>query len=179
MDQFTAEINTIFSFLTVLSQLFVLFLLYCLLRGHGKVTGFFGKYAIWLGFVISLGATLTSLLYSDVIGFDPCTLCWVQRLFIYPQVILFGLALWRKERVIVDYSLALSIVGGLIAVYHYYGQMFNTGALPCKAAEGVSPCAIRFFVEFGYVTIPMMSLTAFMLLIAFMALSKKYSKGLV
>lgn len=179
MSALAAEISTVFSLLTVGSQLLVLFLVYCLLAGHGKVTTFFGKHAMVLGFIVSLSAVIASLLYSDVIGFEPCTLCWVQRIFIYPQAILFGMALWRKERVIVDYSLALSIVGGLIAAYHYYGQMFNTSALPCKAAGGVSPCAIRFFVEFGYITIPMMSLTTFMLLIAFMALSKKYTKGAI
>ena len=177
MSDFAREINTILSVMTIAGQLFVLFLLYCLLRGHGKVTTFIGKHAILLGFLVSCGAMLTSLLYSEVIGFEPCTLCWVQRLFIYPQAFLFGLALYRRERVIVDYSLTLSIIGGLIAAYHYYGQMFNTGALPCSAAAGLSPCAVRFFVEFGYVTIPMMSLTAFMLLTAFMCLSKKYTRG--
>jgi disulfide bond formation protein DsbB len=179
MTPFASEISNIFSLLTILSQVAVLFLVYCLLVGHGKVTMFVGKHAILLGFIVSLGAMIMSLVFSDIIGFEPCTLCWVQRIFIYPQAILFGIALYRRERVIVDYSLALSIVGGLIAAYHYYGQMFNTGALPCKAAEGVSPCAVRFFVDFGYVTIPMMSLTTFMLLVAFMAMSKKYSKGAI
>ena len=174
MSAFASELSLTVSLLTIASQIFILFLLYCLLRGHGKVTAFFGAHAILFGFIVSLAATFTSLLYSDVIGFDPCTLCWIQRIFIYPQVLLFGLALWKKEKVIIDYSLALSVVGGIIAAYHYYGQMFNTGALPCAAAEGVSPCAVRFFVEFGYITIPMMSLTTFMLLIVFMCVSKKY-----
>ncbi len=175
MSEFTSEINTIFSLLTVVGQIAVLILLFLLFRGQGKATAFLGKYAVLFGFIISLGALLGSLLYSDIVGFEPCTLCWYQRIFLYPQVLLFGFALWKKRRDVVDYSLVLSFVGGVIAAYHYYGQMFNASALPCKAAEGVSPCAVRFFVEFSYVTIPMMSLTAFMLLIVFMCFGKKYT----
>lgn len=130
--------------------------------------------AIVLAFFTSLFSSLMSLFYSTVVKFPPCDLCWYQRIFMYPQVFLLGLALYKKDKNIVDYSIVLSLVGFLIAVYHYYGQMFNTSIFPCSATLVSNPCAQRFFVEFSYVTIPMMSATGFLLLLTFMLLRKFY-----
>jgi disulfide bond formation protein DsbB len=131
---------------------------------------FFSDNALLLSFIVALGATLGSFFFSWYVGFPPCEFCWYQRMFLFPQVFLFAFALEKKDSTILDYSLVLSIVGSLIALYHIYGQTFNTSALPCPA-EGVS-CAVKEFVEFGYVTIPVMSLTTFAILI-FLALSRK------
>ena len=122
-------------------------------------------------------SVLVSLTYADIIGFEPCKLCWVQRIFLYPQAIILGLALWKKTKDAGIYCLYLSVIGGLIALYHFYGQSFNPSALPaCDAVGGVS-CAVRFFVEFGYITIPMMSLTAFSLIIVSLLLSRFAQKN--
>jgi disulfide bond formation protein DsbB len=125
-----------------------------------------GSNAILLGFFFSLFGSLGTYFFSVVLGFEPCYFCWYQRMFLFPQVILFAIALWKKDERVVDYSIALSVIGGLISIYHYYGQMFNTSALPC-AAEAVS-CAKREFLEYGYITIPMMALTAFLIIILLM-----------
>lgn len=116
-----------------------------------------------MGFLVAFLATAGSLLYSNIIGFPPCELCWVQRIFLYPQVIILGLALWKKTKDAAVYSLALSGLGALVAAFHYYGQMFNPDALSACEAGGVS-CAQLFFVEFGYITIPLMSLTTFIVI---------------
>ena len=131
---------------------------------------FFSDNVLLLGFISALIASLGSYFFSDYIGFPPCEFCWYARIFMFPQVFLFGIALWKKDRSVVDYVLVLSIIGVLINAFHYYGQMFNTSALPCKPG-GVS-CAVIQFIEFGYVTIPMMSLTAFLML-ALISLSAK------
>ena len=128
------------------------------------------EHAFLIGFIISFASLVGSLLYSNVIGFDPCELCWWQRVFLYPQVILFAIAFYNeKVRNVQDdmvflYSLALSIVGAAIAVFQYVGQMFAPGLLAACLATGVS-CAKLYFVNFGYITIPMMSLTAYLFLI--------------
>jgi disulfide bond formation protein DsbB len=90
-----------------------------------------------------------------------------------PQVILLGLALWKRDDHITDYSLGLSIPGALVAGDHYYGQMVQSAALICHAGETISPCAQRFVLEFGYVTIPMMALTAFIGLIVLMLMYRR------
>jgi len=126
--------------------------------------------AFLLGFIISFVALISSLFYSNVIGFTPCELCWWQRIFLYPQVILFGIA-WYNEKVhkveddvVFLYSFIFSLIGGAIGVFQYYGQMFNPNALALCGIAGDS-CARIFFISFGYITIPMMSLTAYAVLI--------------
>ena len=57
---------------------------------------FIEKHFLVLGFLISLFATLFSLVYSEVVHFVPCQLCWFQRIFLFPQVFIFGVALWNN-----------------------------------------------------------------------------------
>lgn len=132
---------------------------------------FFGDRAIFFSFLIVLGTMLGSLFYSDIIGYEPCTLCWYQRIFMYPQVFLLGFALIRKDKSIIPYSLLLSAVGAAIAGYHYLIQMGVTSGSFCLTAESSVSCAQRYFLSFGYITIPMMSLSIFTLIILLMVSS--------
>ncbi len=124
-----------------------------------------GKLGLATLFVLSLAGSLLTLVYSDILGFEPCPLCWWQRIFLYPQVILLGMALWKNEyvRSALDFSLALSIIGAGFALYHHTLQMMPAGTLPCPAT-GPS-CAQITFIEFGYVTFPMMAFALFGLII--------------
>ena len=128
------------------------------------------EHAFLIGFLISFFSLVASLFYSNIIGFAPCELCWWQRIFLYPQVVLFAVALYNEkvnkisDEMVFVYSFILSLIGGGIALFQYYGQMFNPGALAICGIESVS-CAKIFFVSFGYITIPMMSLTAYLFLI--------------
>lgn len=131
---------------------------------------FFGKNALVLSFGVTVLTVLGSLYYSDVVGFAPCDLCWWQRVFMYPQAVMFGMALLMRRKGqstegVFRYGAGLSLIGLLIAAFHFYGQTYAEGILPCQAAA-VS-CAKIYFVSAGYVTIPVMSLTSFMLLIMF------------
>lgn len=128
----------------------------------------FEKWGVQIGFLLSLAGVVLTLYYSEVLGFEPCFLCWWQRIFLYPQVVLFGLASMRRGLVASAalYSIVLSAFGILFAAYHHAMQMFPEGALPCSA-NGPS-CAKITFIEFGYVTYPMMALSLFALLIVLM-----------
>jgi disulfide bond formation protein DsbB len=132
-------------------------------RAEAGLSKLLAKRGAVLAFIVALTASLGSLIYSEAIGLEPCQLCWYQRIFLYPQVIIFGVALWRREA-IRRLGLIFSSIGGAIALFHYYGQMFNNSALPCPAT-GVS-CAKLYFVVFNYITLPMMSASAFILIIA-------------
>jgi disulfide bond formation protein DsbB len=166
MGSFADNFTNLFSFLTIISQLLVVVLVILLISSKtNKILIFFISNFLLFGFIISLTATLGSLIFSKVIGWNPCELCWYQRILMYPQVLLFSLALWKKDHKIADYSLLLSLIGVLIAAYHYYGQIFSSGALACPVVGSITGCAQKIFVKFGYVTLPMMSLTAFVLLI--------------
>lgn len=112
---------------------------------------------------ISLIATLGSLYFSEILKFIPCDLCWFQRIFMYPQVILLGLATIRKEYGIARYSLALSVIGGAISLYHYLLQkvpFFQSHTISC----GRIPCTGQYINWLGFITIPFLALVAFFLI---------------
>lgn len=136
------------------------------------------KNALRLALIVALTATGGSLFYSDIAGFEPCKLCWIQRIFMYPLVVLFTLGMLKKDRDIADYGLALSIIGAPIALYHYYLQRGGNPFVPCSTVGYSVSCAKTFVMSYGYITIPMMALTAFILIIILLGMSKKFSANL-
>ncbi len=122
--------------------------------------------------VVAITATLGSLFYSEVMNFVPCSLCWYQRIFMYPLTIILGIAVYYNEVNIKKYILAVSIIGWLIALYHVLLQKIPAmkALEPCK--QGI-PCTVDYVNYFGFITIPMLSLTAFTLIIIFIWLVKE------
>jgi disulfide bond formation protein DsbB len=157
------------------SQVFILLvIIYAFLpKKIEKINNFFGKNGIKLAFLVSLVAIAGSLFYSSYAGYTPCVLCWYQRIFMYPEVLILGLALYRKENHIVDYSLALAVAGLVISIYHNYIYFKGLHSTVCTTAES---CITPYVSEFGYITIPMMALTAFLLIILFLIFKKVYGK---
>src|SRR3989344_6948412 len=135
---------------TVLAQIAIVAMLVFLVVGReNAVTRFLREYGLRLAFFVALGASAMTLVYSEVFGFAPCGLCWLQRVFLYPQVILLGIALLKKENRIADYLIGLSVIGGLMALYQHYLQMGGVSVLPCPSAGAGTDCAQRFVFEFG------------------------------
>lgn len=156
---YTLALGTIFM-QVVAAALFVVFLLRKRISAFGDIAAQVGSLGLWVAFVVTLAASLMTL-YYEYLGFEPCPLCWWQRIAMYPQVILLVMALWREKYVhaAIDFSIVLSIVGGAVALYHHALQMLPGSGLPCPAT-GVS-CAQRIFFEFGYVTYPLMAFSVF------------------
>ena len=127
-------------------------------------------YELWLAFLVAATATGGSLFYSEIAGFVPCELCWYQRICMYPLSILTLLP-------------ALAATTGSRAT-----------CCRCRSSEPASPstrcssstassrsrrnasisapggCATKWIDEFGYLTIPILTLTAFALVFAFLLL---------
>ncbi len=171
-------VNKTLAVSTILSEIFlvtgILYLVFSKKSKENKLLSFFGKYGILFGFLVAVSSTVLSLFYSDYIGYEPCKLCWLQRIFIYPQVILLGMALWRKDSKIIDYSLAIASIGTVIAIYHLYISYGGTELVSC-GATAVS-CTREYVREFGFVTIPVMSFTGFLLTHFFLRVQKYYEK---
>jgi disulfide bond formation protein DsbB len=157
------NIITFISALTMLSQVGLGLAIIYLLTPNNRLQNFISKYANALIFVLALVATGGSLFFSQVAGFEPCELCWFQRIFMYPQVLLFGLAWFRQERLMIKYALPLVGIGWLIALYHNYIYYLAVTATSCSITSHVS-CIVPYFTKFGYITIPIMSLTSFTLI---------------
>lgn len=164
--------NFVFSVLTVVGQVIIIIGLVVLLiswkrkKSH-RLLDFSNKHAILFAFIVALIAMTGSLTYSELVGYEPCKLCWFQRILMYPQVLILGLALLKKDRKISDYIIPICIFGIATASYHYLLQRGVGSPLICgtNSAQG---CSQALFMEFGYITIPMMSLTAFSMILLFM-----------
>ncbi len=122
-------------------------------------------YAAW---VFSLTATVGSLFFSEVMQLPPCVLCWYQRIAMYPIVVVLGAGIIMRDFSRVKYyALPLALAGLGIAVYHnllYYG-IIPESITPCT--QGIS-CTSRQIEWLGFITIPLLSLTAFTLVSAFL-----------
>lgn len=115
-----------------------------------------------LGFLLSLSAVLGSFFLENVAKYPACELCWYQRIFMFPQAIILGIAMLKNDISVKIYSITLAGIGLSIAFYHILvqnGQVYS----PCST-QAVN-CSVKQFVYFGYVTIPVMSATAFIMLI--------------
>lgn len=112
-----------------------------------------------LAFILSLVATTGSLYMSNILEWTPCHLCWFQRIFMYPLVLLTGVGLLLEKEDVHDYVLPLVMVGGSISIYHYSVQVLSKVSSGCSTLA-VS-CSDKFTYYFGYMTIPMFALTAF------------------
>jgi len=129
----------------------------------------------YLAFGVALTATLGSLYYSEIAGFVPCTLCWYQRILMYPLPVILLVGILKHDAAVPDYVLPLSIVGMGVATYH---RLLEVGIIGHSAVCSVGvPCDVRYVNYFGFVTIPLMALTAFTIITAVMALVKWAGRG--
>jgi disulfide bond formation protein DsbB len=129
-----------------------------------RCSQFFGRHEIMFAWIIALVSMIGSLIYSEVIGFPPCLLCWWQRVFIYPQVFILLIGIIRKDRMVAWYGIVLAFFGSIIALYHYLIEHAILDPLATCVAQGSVPCTAIYVNQFGYITIPMMSLTACVLI---------------
>lgn len=120
--------------------------------------------AAWL---VALTATIGSLFFSERMGFIPCTLCWYQRILMYPLVFLLGVAFYRNDKKIYVYALPLSIIGICVSSYHYALQKIPSLQEFSACTSGV-PCSGQYINWFGFVTIPFLALLAFVMITVFM-----------
>ncbi len=164
-----ANATPIVGFLTLLSNvIFIAVLIVILVHADSRkhLYNFIHKYILELLFFGILSAVVGSLVYSDIVGFPACDLCWWQRIFMYPQLIIVALAYYRKDKTVIDYLVPLSVIGAVLALYQSIVQWgFSFGLSGgCVAAGG--ECAKVYFMQYSYITIPFMSFTVFVYIIA-------------
>ena len=139
----------------------------------GKFISFLKKNFLALAFTVATFSTITSLFYSEIAHLPACSMCWYQRIFLFPQVFLFGMALYKKDNHIIDYGILLSIVGILLASYHILLQNGVKLYTPCSVNTTLVSCSDQLFSYFGYITIPVMSLTAFVMILILLILARQ------
>ncbi|MFP7169936.1 disulfide oxidoreductase [Terribacillus sp. 7520-G] len=122
--------------------------------------------------ITAVAAMLGSLYFSEIMKFVPCTLCWYQRILMYPLAIILGIAFYKNDVRIYKYVLPLSILGILISGYHYLHQKVPAlqGASLCSS--GV-PCSGYYINWLGFITIPLLAFTAFVIITVSMFILRK------
>jgi len=127
---------------------------------------------IFLCFMVASIATLGSLFFSEVMHFVPCSMCWYQRIFMYPLVLIFLVNLLYPDDKVFKYAIPLVVMGLLFSIYHNL-LMFDIipeSVVPC--VSGV-PCSTVYINWFGFITIPFLSLIAYVTLFILLILGKR------
>lgn len=144
-----------------------------------RFRSFVAPRAYSIGFLLSLTATMASLFLSEIIHFQPCVLCWYQRIAMYPLPLLFYIALMRGERTVSPYLIALNIFGLAVALYHYSLHVLPrtlVPLLPCSKAVGGVPCDKGYELYFGFMTFPFMAAVVFALILVVLLVSPAKSQ---
>jgi len=119
---------------------------------------------------ITSTATLGSLYFSESAHFVPCTLCWYQRIAMYPLAVLTALAAVRRDDLSV-YVRVIASIGLVISAYHWLLERFpSIDAGVCSTAV---PCELVWFEKFGFITLPFMAFTAFAAVLAVTTLPRQ------
>jgi len=125
---------------------------------------------VFVCWLVATASTLAALFFSEVMSLPPCVLCWYQRIFIFPLVLLLPAGLFPFDPKVVRYALPLALVGWSIALVHVLITvgLIPEGITPCT--QGV-PCARNQIEWFGFLSIPLLSLAAFSVISALLLLT--------
>ena len=120
------------------------------------------RFAGYIAWVMATVATTGSLYASEVAHLPPCTLCWYQRILMFPLVVIITVGIFKKDKLLPLYVLPLSILGIGVASYQFLLQRgIFPDFVPCTLSV---PCTTKYFEWFGFVTIPFLSLVAFLII---------------
>lgn len=138
--------------------------------------GFIKNNLAQFSLLIATISTAGSLIFSEILSFPPCTLCWYQRIAMYPLVVILAIGIWKKDKFLSYLVLPFSIIGLIIAAYHnlLYYNIIPESVAPCTL--GIS-CTTKYIEWLGFVTIPLLSLISFLAITILMLLFRKYSKN--
>jgi disulfide bond formation protein DsbB len=129
-----------------------------------------GSIALPLAFLVGAVSTAGSLYFSEVAHFIPCKLCWYQRICMYPQVVLLGIAAWRRDYNIRIYAGVLAAIGMVVSSYHVLVEHYPN--LESRVCDPTNPCTLIWVKRLGYITIPTMALSGFALIITLLVLAR-------
>ena len=135
---------------------------------RSETTAWMLVFGAWL---VASVSTLGALFFGEVMHLPPCVLCWYQRIFMFPLVLILPVGMFPFDRKVVRYALPLAALGWLFAAFHVLliAGVIPEGMKPCT--QGV-PCSEKVIEWFGFVTIPFLALVAFSALIALLVLAK-------
>lgn len=146
----------------------------------------FRPVALPLGFMVAGFAMFGSLWFSEAANYNPCKLCWYQRIAMYSLAVLLGVALVRRwwaarrsgdvsasQREITPYAIVLAALGSVVSTYHYLLEWNPTWESNVCSLD--VPCTTIWFREFGFVTLPFMALCGYVSIIILLSTTYRSS----
>lgn len=149
-------------------------IIYRVARGR-EAAHLLGDRAIWLAWVVAAVATVGSLIYSEVVHFVPCRLCWFQRIAMYPLAFILLVGAIRREAVVKYYALPLALAGLGVSIYHNLVQFYPS--LEGGSCDPLNPCSARSIEIFGFIDIPFMAGAGFILISVLLAFYVRTEKN--
>jgi disulfide bond formation protein DsbB len=166
-----STVTTFFAVLTLAANAGVIVIAAAALTGRlPALRTRFADAGLPVAWLVALVATAGSLYYSEIANFTPCTLCWYQRIAMYPLVVILGIATVAGDRAVHRYVWPVAAVGAGIAAFHYLLEWFPVTTALCDPAV---PCSVAWFRELGFISLPYMALSAFALIVALLLLAKE------
>ena len=121
------------------------------------------QWMLYFAWVMSCLSLLGSLYMSDVLHFEPCHLCWYQRICLYPLVIILGMAICRASTDVVPYLIPQIVIGACLSAYQIIIQEFP--ALQAIKLCGSGPsCTDKIDIGLGIISLPMMGMGVFIMI---------------
>ena len=157
-----------FAMAAIVANLLTIGIIVIGVAGRNKDEGpfeFLRGLTLWLASAVAIAAMFGSLYLSEIVHLIPCKFCWYQRIAMYPLAVILPIAAWRKDDGIRLYATVLAVIGLGIAVWHRLLQEFPSLDSGECAAVG-PPCSGAYILELGFVTIPYMALSSFLLILA-------------
>ena len=132
----------------------------------------FNPTIVFLCFLIATVSTLGSLFFSEIMNFVPCSLCWYQRIFMYPLVLIFVVNMLYPDDKVFKYAFILVLVG---LIFYFYHNLLMFGIISAELSPCIQgiPCTTVYINWLGFITIPLLSFTAYLLLFILLILGKK------
>jgi disulfide bond formation protein DsbB len=161
---------TFFALLALLALAGTIAILFSLVRRSPKVEAVLGPRATFVAAAVAIVATAGSLFMSEVAGFIPCLLCWVQRGFMYPLAVLIPLR--RRLRLPPTLLGATALVGAAVSAFHYAEERIPALSEASFCSPAI-PCSFVWFERFGFVTLPFMAFCGFVAIASLMALERR------
>lgn len=165
----------------ILNNFFAILSLICLAAAAGlliyravkgpEASALLGGSAIWLAWAVAAVATVGSLIYSEVIHFVPCRLCWFQRIAMYPLAVILLVGAIRRESVVKFYALPLALIGLAVSIYHNLVQFFPS--MEGGSCDPLNPCSARSIAVFGFMDLPFMAGAGFIVISVLLAFYTK------
>jgi disulfide bond formation protein DsbB len=135
----------------------------------GRITGLLSQSGYYVALLVVWIAMCGSLFFSEVWGWLPCVLCWYQRILMYPLALILPVGILRRDTALYMYVLPFSLLGAGVSLYHYV--LVKTDLFPEPPCNINIPCTVEYLNLLGFINIPLLALTAFLLISLMAALA--------